>query len=303
MLLMKPIYFRLWSAGVESICVFLLVGTISARAAEHPQLSPGELVRKAVANEIAPDPARFMFRSRKQTLQGSQTHLYVQSQDATAGILIAVDNKPLDLQQRQSEEGRLDWLAHNPSELKRKRKQEKDDLDRITRILRAMPDAFNYTFDGTEDSTPGIGVPGRKLIRLKFRADPTYNPPSRVEQVLTGMLGYILVDPHEYRIAKIDGILYKDVGFGWGILGHLDKGGRFIVEQGEAGDGSWVTTGMTLDFTGKVLLFKRLVIRSNEVFSDYRKVPATLTFADAATMLKREASEAAGKNHESRPSH
>jgi hypothetical protein len=297
-LLTKMICFRLWIVALWSIFVGLVVGTIDARTAEPPQLSPGELVHKAVANEIAPDPARFMFRSRKQSLHGSQTHIYVQSQNATAGILIAVNNQPLDLQQRQSEEGRLDYLAHNPSELKRKRKQEKDDSDRITRILAAMPDAFTYTFDGFEEGRPGIGGPGRKLIRLKFHADPAYNPPSRVEQVLTGMQGYILIDPNNYRIAKIDGTLYKDVGFGWGILGHLDKGGRFVVDQGEAGDGSWVTTGMKLNFTGKVLLFKSLAISSNEEFSDYRRVPGTLSFADAVAMLKREAAEVARTNHQ-----
>jgi hypothetical protein len=110
-----------------------------------------------------------------------------------------------------------------------------------------------------------------------------------VEQVLTGMQGTVLIDPGKHRIANIDGTLYKDVSFGWGFLGHLDKGGRFQVDQSEVGDGEWETTRMALNFTGKILFFKKLVINSIEVFSDFQKVPVNLTFAEAVALLKKEA--------------
>ena len=34
-------------------------------------------------------------------------------------------------------------------------------------------------------------------MRLKFRPNPNYDPPTRVEQVLTGMQGVVLVDPRK----------------------------------------------------------------------------------------------------------
>jgi hypothetical protein len=77
------------------------------------------------------------------------------------------------------------------------------------------------------------------------------------------------------------------VTFGWGFFGHLDKGGRFQVEQGEVSDDAWEITRMRLDFTGKILLFKRLIINSKEVFSDFEKVSANLTFAQAVALLKK----------------
>ena len=82
------------------------------------------------------------------------------------------------------------------------------------------------------------------------------------------MKGYLLIDPKANRIAKIDGTLIKEVGFGWGILGHLDRGGHFVVEQGDAGYGQWEVTRMGLSFTGKVLLFKALNIQSDEKFTE-----------------------------------
>jgi hypothetical protein len=160
--------------------------------------------------------------------------------------------------------------------------------------MRALPNAFIYEYDGIETGRPGIGKQGDELVRLKFRPNPKFNPPSRVEQVLTGMQGYLLIDANQHRIAKIDGTLYRDVSFGWGILGHLDKGGQFQVDQASVGDGdTWQITRMSLNFTGKVLLFKNVVIKSNEIFSDFRRVRSDLTFTQGVDLLKREENSSA----------
>ncbi len=146
----------------------------------------------------------------------------------------------------------------------------------MSRIVRAMPDAFVYEYDGMEPGKAGLGKLGSELIRLKFRPNPNYTPPSHTEQVLSGMQGNLLIDSRAYRIARIDGILFKEVGFGWGILGHLDKGGHFLVEQGDVGDGSWDVHRMSLAFTGKVLFFKKIDIKSTEILSDFIPCPGIL---------------------------
>jgi len=102
------------------------------------------------------------------------------------------------------------------------------------------------------------------------------------------MEGFLLIDPVSRRIARIDGTLFKEVGFGWGILGHLDKGGHFLVEQSDVGDGSWEVSRMSLSFTGKILIFKSIAIKSEEVFSGFRRVPADTTFAQGVDLLKAE---------------
>ena len=260
-----------------------------ASSLPSPQAA-ADLVRKTVANELKAtnDANRFMFRMRKQTSDGSQTRLYVQTNDATAAMLVAINDKSLTPEQRQAEEGRLQYLMKNPEELQRKQKQEKDDAERVGRIVRAMPEAFLYEYDGAEAGTARVGRSGDELVRLKFRPNPKYDPPSRVEQVLTGMKGYLLIDEPEKRIAKIDGSLYRDVGFGWGILGHLDRGGIFQVEQGAIADTGWAITRMSLDFTGKVLLFKSIVIKKTEVYSDFRPVGGRLSFAQGVELLRQE---------------
>jgi hypothetical protein len=208
--------------------------------------------------------------------------------EAMAGITIAYNNNPLAPEQTRSEEARLAGLVGNPEQLSRKHNQEQESADRTLRIVKALPDAFLYDYDGEQPGTPDLGKDGDRLVRLKFRPNPAYRPPSHVEDVLVGMEGFLLIDSEARRIARIDGTLFKEVSFGWGILGHLDKGGHFLVEQRDVGDGSWDVSRMSLAFTGKILLFKSIAINSQEVFSDFRRVPSDTTFAQGVEMLKVE---------------
>jgi hypothetical protein len=275
--------------------LLLLLSAISF--AQGPSISsappePAELVRKAIDNEIKAskdDQAHFMFRSTKTNAKGgSVTKVYIETNEATAGMVVAYDGKPLTAEQRRAEEERVERFIENPDELRKKRKQEQDDEERTMRIVRAIPDAFLFVYSGTETGKPGIGKAGDPLVALKFRPNPRYEPPSRIEQVLTGMQGVVLLDPARYRLASIDGRLFREVGFGWGILGHLDKGGHFLVQQQEIDPEHWSISRMDLEFTGKILLVKNLSIKTTEVFSGFKPVPSDLTFAQAIELLKKE---------------
>jgi len=278
-----------------TIALLVMVSAVFAFSADQPSESPVELVRRTVQQEIAPGNgnARATFVDRKETPRGSQTKLIVETREGMAGMLIAINDKPLTQEQRGAEEARLSELANNPEALKKKQKSEKEDAERESRIMKALPDAFLYEPDVTTVGTQTIGKAGDQLVRLKFRPNPKYTPPSHVEQVLTGMQGYLLIDASQHRIARIDGTLTKEVGFGWGILGHLDRGGHFLVEQAEVIPGDWELTHMSLGFTGKELLFKSLNIRSDEVFSNFRPAPSNLNFAQGVELLKKQEAELA----------
>jgi hypothetical protein len=272
------------------LAVFAItVGTTGATQTPV-ELQPNELVRRTVASEMksTDQTAKYMFRERKETPEGSQTKLFVQTRDAMVGMLVAYNDHPLNQEQRRGEYGRIQHIIDNPSELEHKRAKEKEDAERVKSILKALPDAFLYEYDGTEPGKPGIGKPGDEMVRLKFRPNPKYEPPTRVEQVLTGMSGVVLIDTQSQHIARIDGTLFKDVAFGWGILGHLDRGGHFLVDQTDIGDKNWSISRMQLAFTGKLLLFKSLDIKSTEVYSDFQSVPADISFAEGAQLLRKQ---------------
>jgi len=273
--------------------IALLAGAGLAQEATVSSARPeaNEVVRQTVANEIKAakdDSGRFMFRSTKTTPKGSVTKIYIETKEATAGMVVAYNGKPLTPEQRKAELARIERFLKSPDELAKKRRQEQQDADRTLRIVRALPDAFLYEYAGEQPGSATVGKVGDPLVVLKFRPNPRYEPPSRVEQALTGMEGVVLLDNRCHRLASIDGNLFKEVGFGWGILGHLDKGGHFLVQQQEISDNYWAISSMKLDITGKVLLVKNLVFSMTEVFSDFKPVPKDITFAQAIELLEKE---------------
>jgi len=292
-------------------CVVIALALHVALAnAESPSATPDDLVRRAVQNEIRKDTdadAHFMFKDSRKTIHISQTKLIVETKDGAAGMIIEEDGRPLTPQQQQAEDGRLENYIRNPDELARKRRQENEDSERTLKIVKALPDAFVYDWDGSAPGSATVGRPGVDLVRLKFRPNPHYDPPSREEQVLTGMQGHVLIDATSNRVAEIDGTLQKQVAFGWGILGHLDRGGHFLVQQADVHQGSvnrdeWELTHMELSFTGKLLLFKSLAIRSTDIFFDFHPVPPNLTFVQGVELLHQElASEQSAAK--ARPAH
>lgn len=273
---------RAWIAIVAAACF---------AQSHNVRPDPADLIRAAVDNEIqtSKDPnARFMFRSTKTTPRGTVTKVYIEAKEATAGMVVAYDGKPLTPEQRTAEEARVGRFLKNPEEMRKKRKQEQEDADRTSRILRALPDAFLFEYDGEKPAAPGMGKLGTTLTVLKFRPKPDYQPPSRVEQILTGMEGTALVDPVRKRLASLEGTLFKDVSFGWGILGHLDKGGHVLLQAQDVRDPYWLISRIELNVTGKILLFKTLSVNTSERFTDIKLVPADLSFADAVELLKKQ---------------
>ena len=97
------------------------------------------------------------------------------------------------------------------------------------------------------------------------------------------------------RLARIRGQLIADVKFAGGLLGHLEKGGQFNVEQTELLPNQWELTVMEVDVKGKALFFKTIAVQENEYRSDFRGVPDGLTLAEAADLLSKQVMVAANR--------
>jgi len=271
------------------LCVLLGAGAVGQQGPPPlatPQVPAQELVRRVIANEdkASKEHLRFLYRLRTETPKaGAITKELVETNEGVVARLIAVNDKPPTSEERQKDDERLQKLASDPQARTAKRKQQKEDEERTTRMVKALPDAFLYQYDGFEP-----GKSGQRLIRLKFKPNPKYDPPNRELQVYQGMEGSMLIDPSDERLVQIQARLFKGVNFGWGILGHLDPGGQFEVEQSRVGGDRWEVTNMRLRFTGKVLLFKILNINENETAFDYRRAPDNLSIVEGIEFLKKQ---------------
>lgn len=267
-------------AGWAVCALALLGGTVRAeQALVGPD--PQALVRGAVEKELrTAREGHYMYQLRRETPNGSQTRQMIETRDGIVARTIAIDDQPLTAEQRRQDDLRLQGLLADPQEQQRRKEEQQKHAERVRKLVASLPDAFLYSLEGTEDGPYG------KVLRLKFVPNPDFRPPTRETQVLRGMEGHAWIHAAEERLLRMDAQLVQNVNFGWGFLGHLDRGGRFSIQQTRLPGGRWETTRMQLDFTGRALIFKRLRIHQVQTAANFHRVPDDLTLAQGIEMLR-----------------
>jgi len=262
----------------------VLLGTTTAYSQQKLDVDPIELVRAASKNEIqASDVQHYcMFKDFVEYKDHSLTREIVRTNQGGLWTTLLMNGKPLTTEERQKDNERLVKFANNPEARRKRREANKAEDQRASLMLSSLPDAFLYTYVGTDH-----GPAGEELVHLTFKPNPRFNPPNHETAIYQGMEGDLIIDRKAMRIAKIDGTLFKDVDFGWGILGRLSKGGRFLIVQRDVGGGNWEEVQELLQFNGKILMVKSLTIWSTETMTDFRPVPENITTTQALDLLHK----------------
>jgi hypothetical protein len=244
--------------------------------------SAHELVRRAVDNELASSnsKARYTYRVRKQTPNGSSVKQVAETNDGQVSYLLMMNDQPLTEEQRRIEDEKSQKILNSADEQRKRLKDQKEDERRANTLVKALPDAFIYEFEGAN--------PEPHVVNLRFRPNPNFNAPDRETQVLKGMAGHMCIDTQANRMKRLDGTLIDDVNFGWGIFGRLHKGGHFEIHENDVDGGHWDVTYSNISFTGKVLLFKKLNIKETAEMSDFRQIPENLSYSQGFELLRRE---------------
>jgi hypothetical protein len=155
---------------------------------------------------------------------------------------------------------------------------EKDE-QRLERLMALLPDAFICDYDGEDGGN----------IRLTFRPNPLFNPPTFEARIFHGLAGQMWIDPQHMRLVALKGELIDRVEFGYVLLGHINKGGVFAIHRQRVSPTHWKTASIDVHVLGRVLLFKTLNKEQHEVRSGFRAVPERITLEQAHALLKETA--------------
>jgi hypothetical protein len=261
-----------------------LAGPVSGWSAAHAgQQAPGNgLVMRALANELrsARDEQHPMrYRLRKSSPRLTQTKEIYETRDGGVACLIAINDQPLSAADAAKEEARLNDLLAYPSKQQHRKQSEDQDASRALKVLRALPTAFLYTYEGTSSGPSGT------VAKYSFRPNPNYNPPDLETLVLASMEGEIWIDVAQERVTRLEGHLIHDVDFGWGILGRLYKGGWIVIEQAQVSGDQWRIVRLQLQMSGRVL-FKTKSFDTVEETSHYTPLPIGLSYSQAIAMMR-----------------
>lgn len=263
------------------IGAFLLAS--STPAYPRASINPEQIVRDASWNELHRQGPRrqVRFRLSKTDSKGSTLKEIVETTDGDVARLIEKNGHPLTPEEEQTELHRLQQLLDNPEIQAHRHKKEQEDSSRGNEMVRMLPDAFLYTYEGMVEGPSG------PCYRFSFKPNPSFVPPDREGEVYHGMVGELWVDQAQLRLARIDAHLIDDVNFGWGVIGKLYKGGSILVEDADVGLHHWETIQMKLNLHGKILLIKSMDFSTTEISTDFQQVPADTNYKDAIRMLTK----------------
>jgi hypothetical protein len=270
---------------------FLFLASLaSAMAQGHPSAAADSLpplpqdatqyVKETIQRELdsdAHDHSRWRFRIHREDDKGSQDRDVIDTKEGQIARTLFINGQPLTPEVRAADEARMKKLVEDAAERAKREKRAKDDEDRLIQMFKAIPEAFIFKYDGTEDGQ----------VRLSFFPNPHYNAPNRELQVFRSLSGKMWIDRAAGRLSRMDGSLFEDVTFGWGLLGRLNKGGTFSVLQNHVGDSHWEITALDVKMTGHAVIFKSINVKQLQRMTDFRRVKDDLTIAEAYQMLEK----------------
>src|SRR5438128_2117777 len=161
----------------------------------------------------------------------------VQTGQGSLDRLVALDGRPLTANEQQQENKRIESLVKNPQEQQRLEQTKRKDAEQCKAFFQMIPNVFTFSYAGREGD----------LIELSYKPNPNFQPPSREARVFHEMEGEMWVHETQRRLVRLRGQLIADVKFAGGLLGHLEKGGHFNVEQTELLPTRWELTVMEVE--------------------------------------------------------
>jgi hypothetical protein len=265
-------------AAVLLLFTALLACTASAQAAKGPA-SPEQLALIARAAEheqhALENPTPHQYQERLEWIWGTETRSVIETAQGRADRIVLFGDEPLSPEQSAKQQHRLEKLLTDRNAVKSEMEDQKPELQRRIRMIKAFPKAVLFDYVGRENG----------LLRFTFRPNPDFSPKDRETQMYRGMEGFVLVEPVQERLVRVEGKLAKDVSFGWGIFGRLYKGGTYEIAQTQLSPGAWRITTMNVDVRGRIFFFDTFRFLRNESNTRFRPVPATMTYNAAVKTL------------------
>ncbi len=255
------------------------VAQVSLSQTPLPQ-DANQYIRQAVQHELAEedrDQSHWRYHFHRDDERNNYDRDVIETKEGNLARTVLFNGQPLTTEQVQQDEDRMRKLVSDPEERAKRIKREKEDAEKARRLLKAIPDAFIFKYDGEEEG----------MVRLSFVPAPHYSAPNREMQVFRALSGKLWIDRSSSRLAAIDGALFEDVTFGLGLLGRLNKGGTFKITQRQVAPGHWELVSLELNLSGHAIIFKTVNIKQRQIFRDFQRVSDSLTMAEAFQILQK----------------
>jgi hypothetical protein len=185
--------------------------------------------------------------------------------------LIAVEGTALgaaELARADSEHHRqlLKTADREKSETPRQRaarlKKEADELRERDEILDDAERVFAFGFISRQV------VDGEPVVVVGLTPRPTARVTTSDGQRMKQFAGKLWVSESDYRLARVQLHAIDSVSVGWGVVARVEPGSGFDFVRKKVA-GAWVASGLTIEASGRTLLFRKFHIKSITTYSGH----------------------------------
>lgn len=252
--------------------------TNPARPVPLPSEPARQLVRDVIYNELHDREHDSHWEYLSECVSSSQNIVREQVETSQGPVfrILEENGEPLDAAQRAHENQRIDRYIQDPTAVARVLHAHQEDEARLASIMQLLPRAFLFSYDGP---------PSGDVVRLAFRPDPAFVPSGYEARIVHALAGTLTVNLRFRRMIDMRGTVSQRVDFGYGLLGHVDRGGTFEIHRTQVSNAHWKTDLVDVHVGGKILMLKTVSKDQREVRSGFRPVPADTTLAGAKQML------------------
>ncbi len=248
-----------------------------------PAESAQQLVKDVMYNELADRQCDSFWAYRSIRISGSQDIVREQVETGKGPIFRVLEdhNRPLDAEQRQKEDERLQNLVSHPGAMTNVQQDHLKDEERLERVIKMLPDAFLYEYDGPAEGDQ---------VRLSYQPNPAYTPSSYEGRVVHALSGTLVVNQRLKRMVSMKGQMLYRVDFGYGLLGYIEKGGTFEIRREHVSETRWKTNLVDVHIQGRVFLLHTVAKDQREERTNFRPVPHDISLTAAKQLLDQAAS-------------
>ncbi len=114
----------------------------------------------------------------------------------------------------------------------------------------------------------------RETIVFDFRAQPGFKPSTRIESLISKLVGVVWIDPQDKQVIRMEARLAEGFKVGGGLLVSLRPGAALVWEQTRLKEGIWMPRFAQINLSVKVLLLGGGDINQTTEWSDYKHFSA-----------------------------
>jgi hypothetical protein len=243
-----------------------------------PSQAAKDLIGEACYNELQRRDRKTLWSYAAE--RHANNHIFleqvVETVDGPVRHLLAEDGHPPTPAQIKGEDDQHKELLNNPAGRRAIQKQRDDDDKTMEELLRIIPEAFVFEDQGKEGESE----------RIAFHPNPAFKPKTYEQRIVHALDGIVFINLHDKRITHLSGSLESRVEFGYGLIGHVERGGTTEITRVQVSPGVWKTSAEKIDIDGRFVILKTISKHQAETRTAFEPVAPDTTFAQALEKIE-----------------